>query len=98
MMPSTSMGSEARPIGSSISAIQASPIRATFLSVISFKGLNCCCAKLPPLTNQLSPGASAATLASVTFPADGVEAEDRLLQAETTAKLRAQTPTHIRNR
>ena len=86
MTPSTTIGSAARPIGSSISVIQASPRRPTFLSLICFSGLNCCWAKLPPLTSQLSPiDASAATRAAVTLPAAPAAAQPWELKAATAA-------------
>src|SRR5579862_2865796 len=67
MTPSTTMGSAVRPIGSSKSTIQVSPSRETLLVLMSFRGLNCCCQKLPPLTNQLSPDFSRRTRASLTL-------------------------------
>ncbi len=70
MVPSTTIGSVASPIGLSMSSDQASPSRPTFLSLICLSGLKCCEPKSPPSTSQLRPPrACAITRASVTSPA-----------------------------
>src|ERR1700678_1837161 len=70
MVPSMTRGSDAIPIGLSISSDHARPSLPIFLSLICLSGLKCWEPKLPPLTIQLLPlGASLRTLSSFTFPA-----------------------------
>src|SRR5580698_11060679 len=64
------MGSEAMPMGLSISSDHARPSLPTFLSLICLRGLKCWEPKLPPLTSQFSPVcASPRTRCAFTLPA-----------------------------